>query len=212
MYVKKISLLVAKMFVLILIFFVSAYPFINYVGITKKVGFLTLKSDEIFNSILWKTGFYLHIIFGALALFIGWTQFIKKWRNTYMSIHRFIGKIYIISVWLSCIGVFIISFSAEGGLIAFFGFFIGNIIWFYTTTKAYLVIKKKNILSHQKLITYSYAMCLGAVTLRVLLPNLVSITNNFLVSYQIVSWFSWIPNLIIAYYINKKIEFEEVKV
>lgn len=212
MYIKRISLQLVKAFIIILIFFVSAYPFINYVGITEKEGFLTLKSDETFNNVLWKAGFYLHIILGALALFIGWTQFIKKWQINYIKTHRFIGKIYIVSVLLSCIGVFIISFFAEGGLIAFLGFIIGNIIWFYTTAKAFIVIKTKNIIAHQKFITYSYAMCLAAVTLRVLLPNLVSLTNNFILSYQIVSWFSWIPNLLIAYRINKKIECQETKV
>lgn len=51
---------------------------------------------------------------------------------------------------------------------------------------------------------YSYATCLAAVTLRIYLPIFISIFGDFNTAYAIVSWLSWVPNLIVAYLINQK--------
>ena len=52
---------------------------------------------------------------------------------------------------------------------------------------------------------YSYAVCFSAVTLRIWLPILIAITGEFESAYLIVGWLSWVPNLIVAYFIvNRK--------
>jgi hypothetical protein len=48
---------------------------------------------------------------------------------------------------------------------------------------------------------YSYAGTFGAVTLRLWLPFLMLVFGEFLLSYQIVAWLSWLPNLIVVYLI-----------
>jgi hypothetical protein len=51
---------------------------------------------------------------------------------------------------------------------------------------------------------YSYAACLAAVTLRIYLPLLAFAFNDFIKAYLLVAWLSWVPNLLVAFYINKR--------
>jgi hypothetical protein len=49
--------------------------------IDKTFGLLSQKSAELLSSRIWQIGFYTHIVFGGLALLIGWTQFGEKFRE-----------------------------------------------------------------------------------------------------------------------------------
>ena len=78
------------------------------------------------------------------------------------------------------------------------GFICLAVIWFYTTLKAYLNIRNKQVKQHQKMMIYSYAACFAAVTLRIWLPLLTAVLGDFVTAYIIVAWLCWIPNLIVA--------------
>jgi len=52
--------------------------------------------------------------------------------------------------------------------------------------------------------TYSYACTFAAVTLRVWYPLLKMMMGNAESSYIAVAWLCWVPNLLIAYFINRK--------
>lgn len=200
--VKQVVKVVLYLPLIFLILLISAYP-LQFFLVEGKVGILSMKSDALLADWVWKTFFYMHISFGGLALLVGWLQFNKRMRELYRAVHRTIGKIYVFSVWLSALGVGYIGFFAEGGAIAFLGFMTGGFIWSYTTTQGYLTIQKGKVSDHQKFMIYSYAVCVGAVTLRIWLPLLSSTTNDFVLSYQIVSWLAWAPNLVVAYFIIK---------
>lgn len=187
------------------ILFIGLYPLQFFLS-DGAVGILTMKSDSLLNNQTWRTFFDTHIFFGGLALSIGWIQFNKYIKDNYRRLHRIVGMVYVFSTWLSVLGIAYISFFAEGGPIAFFGFAFGGLVWFYTTIQGYMTIRKGQIVKHQQLMIYSYATCLGAATLRIWLPLLVATTDDFILSYQLVSWISWIPNLMVAYFIVKRME------
>ncbi len=176
---------------------IGLYPSIYFI-IDRKFGLLSTKSDEILASGLWNICFYIHIFFGGIALLLGWTQFMKTFRNRYPQRHRKIGKIYILSVLLSSSAGIYIGFFATGGIISSLGFISLGVVWFSVTWMAFSTIKKKKIIEHQKLMIYSYAMCFAAVTLRLWLPLLVVASGNFVTGYIMVAWLCWIPNLIFA--------------
>jgi CubicO group peptidase (beta-lactamase class C family)/uncharacterized membrane protein len=183
---------------------VSFYPFIYYLA-DEPVALLLSKSTELLSSNLYNILFYIHITFGGVALLIGWTQFSKKLRRKYMNLHRIIGKIYVGSVLLSGPAGLYIAFHATGGLSAILGFSIGAVLWIILTYLGFSTVRKGNIEAHKKWMTYSYAGTFGAVTLRIWLPILILIFGNFTEAYQVVAWFSWVPNLLIVYiYLNKK--------
>jgi len=192
------------LFVLICIFafLIGLYPLI-YVFLDHKQTFLSSKNPEILHSLIWKILFFAHIIFGGLSLLIGWRQFGKNFREKHPKTHRIIGIIYIFSVVISSISGIYIGFFANGGWISALGFISLGLIWFGTTVKSFLEIKKSNIMKHQNLMIYSYACTFAAVTLRLWFPLLKSLTGDPQISYLIVAWLCWIPNLIVACFINK---------
>ncbi|MBL4569393.1 MAG: DUF2306 domain-containing protein [Flavobacteriaceae bacterium] len=184
---------------------ISTYP-ILYLVKGKKVGLLLSKSAEILSDSTWTIGFYGHIIFGGIALAIGWIQFNEKWRNRKIDLHRKIGKIYIICVLISGICGVYIGYFATGGIISSVGFMALGVTWLSTTIGSFIAIKNGNIYRHQVLMTYSYAACFAAVTLRIWLPLLIVTIGEFIPAYRTVAYLCWIPNIIVAYFIVRRIK------
>ncbi len=176
------------------------YPVVYFI-IDRRFGLLDLKSEALLANSIWNATFYIHIVLGGVALLIGWTQFVSKWRRRNLRLHRQIGKVYVFTVLVSAVTAVYIAFFATGGLIPSLGFVGMGVVWFITTVKAYRDIRKRKVLSHQRMMIYSYATCLAAVTLRIYLPLFISVFNDFNKAYAVVSWLSWVPNLIVAYFI-----------
>lgn len=185
------------------------YPSI-YFFIDRNFGLLSSKSPELFSNIFWNVGFYTHIILGGIALLIGWIQFNTKVRIRNLALHKRIGKIYLIVVILSSISGIYIGFYATGGVISSLGFICLGIVWFYTTVKAYSYIRNREIEQHQKMMIYSYAACFAGVTLRIWLPILTSILGDFIKAYVIVAWLCWIPNLLVAKLITRRLATKKI--
>lgn len=182
---------------------IGLYPAIYFL-IDRKFGLLSSKDDGLLTNVFWNAGFYTHITLGGLALLIGWSQFSTRWREARLSIHRNIGKVYVGSALLSALAAIYISFYSTGGLIASLGFFSLGCIWFLTTLRAFLSIKKGNVTEHQTMMIYSYAACFAAVTLRIWLPLLVMMYQDFVPAYRVVAWLCWVPNIVVAWLIVRK--------
>jgi hypothetical protein len=195
---------ILRILLIILSIIIGLYPAI-YFFVDRKFGLLNSKPATLLGNIYWNTGFYTHIILGGLALLIGWTQFNSTFRNKNLSVHRTIGKIYVISVLLSSLAGIGIAFFANGGFLSSAGFICLGIVWFYTTLMAFIHIRNKQTEQHQKMMIYSYAACFAAVTLRIWLPLLVMLIGNFITAYTIVAWLCWVPNIFVAYLISKRI-------
>lgn len=186
--------------VVILSICIGFYPVI-YFTLDGNFGLLNSKSPELLENVVWNIGFYGHITLGGLALLVGWSQFSEKLRQKRMKWHRKIGKLYSLTVLISGLCGVYIAFYATGGLICKLGFLCLGIFWLATTIMAFQAVKKGNIELHKDLMIYSYAACFAAVTLRIWLPILTGITGDFIPAYQIVAWLSWVPNIIVAFFI-----------
>lgn len=186
---------------------IGTYPivYLFFAETLAQYGLMSTKGSDTLTNSLWKMGFYTHIFFGGVALFIGWGQFSAKIRVKNIKLHRQIGKVYVFAFLISALASIYIAFYATGEMIATFGFLSLGILWFYTTYRAYLYIRKKDITRHKKMMIYSYALCFAGVTLRLWLPTLTLLFNDFILAYRISAWMCWLPNLIIAYFIVKQI-------
>ncbi|WP_433779573.1 DUF2306 domain-containing protein [Flavobacterium anhuiense] len=183
---------------------IGLYPAIYFL-VDRKFGLLQTKSEELLSNLGWNVAFYTHIIFGGVALLIGWTQFSRKLRDKNIKLHRTIGKVYICSVLLSSVSGMYIGFFATGGLWASIGFISLAAIWFTSTLIAYLTIRKGKVDIHYKMMIYSYAACAAGITLRIWLPLLTLLTKDFVSAYLITAWLCWVPNIVMAYlYIRRK--------
>lgn len=177
---------------------ISFYP-LKYLLADKPILLLLSKSAALISSNFYMICFNLHIIFGGIALLIGWVQFSKKLQRKYTGLHRWIGKVYMLSVLISGIPGFYIALHASGGLSPKLGFSIGAVLWVALTIWGYTSIRKGNVELHKKIMTYNYAGTFGAVTLRLWLPILILIFGKFTTAYQVVAWLSWLPNMLVVY-------------
>lgn len=176
---------------------VGLYPF-AYLVFDMSHGLLASKSPEVRESIVWLIGFYTHILLGAVALLAGWSQFSKKLRNKNLTLHRSLGKVYLVAVLLSGVAGLYLAYHATGGAVAALGFAGLSIGWVIFAAMAYISIRNGNINQHQYWMIRSYALCFAAVTLRLWLPLFQMIGMEFIFAYRIIAWLCWTPNLFVA--------------
>ena len=179
---------------------VGLYPII-YLLIKARFGLLLSKSDELLTNQLWNVAFYQHIIFGGIALLTGWSQFSSKLRQRYLNTHRLLGKVYVVVCLLSGSAALYLAFHATGGWGAGLGFGALGTFWIYTTVKAFLSIRQKQITQHQAWMIRSYALTWAAVMLRIYLPLSQIAQIDFIDAYRVIAWLCWVPNLLAAEWI-----------
>lgn len=144
-----------------------------------------------------KLAFYAHIVAAPIALALLPFQFWSRLRVRRPALHRWMGRIYGVSILISGVAGLIIALNADGGLVGQTGFFLLALIWLFTTALAVWHAMNRRIALHRKWIIRSAALTLAAVTLRLYLPVLMG-TVGFEIGYPIVAWLCWVPNLLIA--------------
>ena len=142
--------------------------------------------------------FLLHAGGGLIALITGTWNFLRKSRERFLNLHRWLGRIYLVSVMVSGISGFSLAFTAQGGLSARIGFGMLGVLWIVTGVFAYLRIRAYDIESHRRWMIRNYSLTFAAVTLRLWLPALMISGQEFPTAYATVAWLSWVPNLLIA--------------
>lgn len=182
---------------------IGLYPGLYFL-LERTFGLLSTKSPETLSSIFWNTGFYVHIILGGAALLIGWLQFLPNLRNRNRKLHTYTGKVYIVSVLLSGLAGFYIAFYASGGWVSSLGFIGLAVFWVLSTALCFIHIRNGDLIRHRQMAIYSYALCFSAVTLRIWLPLLVILFKDFNQAYSMVAWLCWVPNVFVAYFINRR--------
>jgi len=141
---------------------------------------------------------YPHALFGSIALVLGSVQF---WRNLpygHPTLHRTLGKIYVVVVIGTGTAGLYMSFFSYGGAVTHAGFGLLALSVLTTTAIAYVQIRRRNVAVHREWMLRSFALIFAAVTLRIELPLLIIVFHDFAPAYAIVSWLCWIPNLVLA--------------
>ncbi|RUT31899.1 DUF2306 domain-containing protein [Paenibacillus zeisoli] len=190
---------------------VSVYLGVQYFGfgaassgmIQDKVNNQHLKLSDLYFLVL-----YLHITAGIIAISIGWIQFIDSIRVKYRGLHRTLGAIYSGCVFFSGASGIFIAFKATGGWISTVAFVLLSLSWLYTLTKGLrAIVVEQNLHKHKSWMLRNYALTLAAVTLRIYLPicMLLSGFEDFNVYYRAIAWICWVPNLIFAEWIIRRI-------
>lgn len=150
---------------------------------------------------LWYLMLYVHISTAVIALSTGWVQFVRRFRQRSIRMHKLIGRIYSVCIVLSGIAGIYLSFFATGGWVSTLGFFMLSILWIYTLYRAvHAITFKQDRRTHQIWMTRNYALTFAAVTLRIYLPLSILLFGfeHFNTYYQVIAWISWIPNLLVA--------------
>ena len=184
---------------LIYFIYLLALITIQYIPIKEDVAFLNIKQDEIVLP-YYKVAFYSHVYTSIIVIILGLTQFSKTVRSKFNFIHKINGKAYIILILLIAgPSGLIMSYHANGGLIAQISFSILSILWFVFTLKAYQFIKKGDFQKHRNFMIRSYALTLSAISLRLFKYGIVTLFElPPMDTYKIISILGWTVNLAIA--------------
>lgn len=154
----------------------------------------------------WYIMLFLHITTSILALVIGPFTLSTKFREKNISRHRMVGRIYMVGILLGGISGLYLSFYAMGGLVAKLGFGLLSVFWITSAYQALNRVKNRKIQDHQNWMIRNYSLTFAAVTLRIWLPLFVLLfgLEQFELSYTIIAWLAWVPNLIIAEFFIKQ--------
>ena len=140
----------------------------------------------------------LHFVRGGIVLLAGASQFHAGLRARHPQWHRGLGRVYVGGVLIGGVAGLYLASQASGGLAGKFGFGLLAVCWLVSTSLALKYILQRNIQRHQCWMIRSYALTLGAVTLRVYLPLFLMLGLPFEQAYPAIAWLAWVPNLIIA--------------
>ena len=135
---------------------------------------------------------------GIVALSLGAWGFWGTFRNRYLSLHRWLGRVYLLAVLVGGTAGFYMALTAFGGLPARIGFGMLALLWLTTGATAYLRIRRGNVRLHREWMIRSYALTFSAVMLRVWLPLFMALGYEFPEAYVTVAWLCWVPNLLVA--------------
>jgi uncharacterized membrane protein len=176
---------------------------VRYLTFKSNIGFLLLKQQAIQTG-WYLPAFYCHIFGSSIILLAGFFQFsLKVYTNR--KLHKLLGKVYVFGVlFFASPGAYIMTLFINRGPGVFASFLIQNTLWIIFTTSAWILIKKGHVDSHVKMMRRSYALAFAAVTLRfyIFMCHVLGHGVDFQYNYLIISFSSWIPNLLVAELIN----------
>ena len=144
---------------------------------------------------------FAHLAGGMLALALGPWQLNETIRNRGLGRHRWIGRVYVIAALVGGIGGLAMAPVSVGGFVTHIGFGMLAVLWLYATVMAWHRIRARDQVAHRRWMIRSYALTLAAVTLRIYVPLTAVLGIPFEEGYQAISWFCWVPNLVVAEWI-----------
>lgn len=174
-----------------------AIPFLQF---QPNVDFLQSKR-LIYHLDWWRWSFYIHVFSSPIVIFAGLFQFNRLTIHRFPKFHRICGYIYILVLLLiACPSGFLLGLYANGSYPTQVSFTLLSVFWFATTIIAFKRAKSGMFESHAKWMIRSYALTLSAISLRAFTFLLAYFKIELYPpdSYILVSYASWIINLIVA--------------
>jgi uncharacterized membrane protein len=145
----------------------------------------------------------IHVAASLVALALGPWQFIPALRRR-KALHRGLGFIYFLAVFVGGISGLFTAFIAQGGMISQVGFVTLAELWIVTAILALMAIKRGDYRSHEAWAIRSFALTFAAVTIRLQLGAGFASGQRFEDFYWMLSWTCWIPNLLVAEWLIRR--------
>lgn len=171
-----------------------------YVYFKPGVEFLATK-QLIYHIDSWRISFYVHVFASPIVILSGLFQFNRVLIHTYPKVHRFVGKMYIITVlFVSGPSALVMAFYANGGYLSQISFVLLSLCWMLFTWLSFRFARKVDFRRHANWAIRSYALTLSAVTLRfyAYLFDIYNVPLPPRETYILLSYLSWLPNLFIV--------------
>lgn len=161
-------------------------------------------------------GIGIHFIGGGIILILGCIQLINPIRKKYPLFHRIVGRLYIIASLTTAVGglIFIFIKGTIGGWVMDIGFSLYGILMFIAAIETVRHARKKQFEKHRSWAIRLFALAIISWLYRIdygfwlLLTDGYGHTKTFTGTFdQIMSFFFYIPNLVVAEIIIGKLEF-----
>jgi uncharacterized membrane protein len=144
--------------------------------------------------------FVLHALAGAVALFAGSVQLRLATRllRGRRHLHRRIGQTYLWAAWVTSLSSLGVAAFFDVSLAAKAMFAMTSLLWFATTTLAFLRIRQGNVRQHREWMIRSFALAFFFVTGSLWPPILAATTLPQAIGYPLALFLSWSLNLAAA--------------
>lgn len=144
-------------------------------------------------------GVYFHVFGAMLALALGPFQFSARLRAKHLSLHRWLGRLYLgVGVLVGGLAGLYLSQFAYGGTVARVGFGALALAWLYTGARAFDSIRDGRVAEHRQWMVRNFALAFAAVMLRLYIPAAMLSGADFAAAYAVIAWACWLPNLAFA--------------
>jgi hypothetical protein len=141
----------------------------------------------------------LHIIGGMVGLLTGPFILWLGMKRQRMTLHRRLGKAYVVSMGLSSIAALYMSAHTDLGWVFGMGLAGLAIAWLITTSLALLSIRRRIVAQHQEWMIRSYVVTFGFVSFRICV-GILQVAGIGTVPERLTaaSWFCWAFPLLIT--------------
>jgi uncharacterized membrane protein len=140
----------------------------------------------------------VHASCAGAALVLGPWQFFAGVRLRRPVVHRWIGRSYVALCLVGGVSGAMLAWNTTAGDVARSGFSLLAISWVTTTSLGYLAARRRDFVSHRRWMIRSFALTFAAVTLRLYMPLSVGSGLSLAVTYPLIAWACWVPNLAVA--------------
>ena len=155
-------------------------------------------SPDILKNLFARPWLWVHVAGAATALMIGPLQFLGGVRARTPSLHRWLGRTYVVACLTGAVGGFVMAFGSTAGPVATVGFASLAVVWFYANLQGWRMAMARRFPEHRAWMIRSFAMTFAAVTLRIYVPLLPLTGLSLLDGYRLTAYIAWIPNLILV--------------
>lgn len=142
--------------------------------------------------------FVIHALLGGTALLIAPLQVNAYLRQNRRGLHRRLGRIYVVTIWLSSVSGLGLAIFFDVSIAARIVLGLLAILWFGATTIAFLRVRQRQIAAHREWMFRSVALSFFFVTFSLWVPGLAASGLPTAVSYPLAIFLSWSLNLLVA--------------
>lgn len=143
---------------------------------------------------------FLHILPGILFILLGVFQFIKSFRNRFINLHRFIGRVYLLLGLIIGVTAITMGFWVRfGGIIETSAVTIFGVFFLFALLNAYRHIMSKQYDLHREWMIRAYSIGLAVATMRPVIGLLFAFTDiPFSDFFGYTFWFAFIVHSTVA--------------
>ena len=138
----------------------------------------------------------VHFVGGGIALLVGVWCLRVDLLLQHPRRHRWLGRVYVASVFASGAAGFLMAFFAAGGTVGRLAMSAIAAAWMVTTGLGLVAIRARRVLVHRRWLLRSYALCCAAITLRVELPLVMLVVDSYGLGFTITASTCWLPNVL----------------